>query len=181
MGKMRPDSDIPVSVIRDLRERFAMTVTVGKEDNPRSEEMSLPPAPTMKIVEEPRYSGITAYTCTQCNIPSPRSNTLSIPLGPEVLVPKSEYVFLSVDGSSTGLGPGEGYMYSKMSDDEYSKTKYHPHSAEVPTHSDALPSDKTTSFCANYMLRVNALAAIPINSEFSGRNQQPPSLVCKSR
>jgi len=56
--------------------------------------MTLPPTPTLKLIEEARYSSLFEDDCTQCaNGGSNRSGTLSIDLQfDEVIVPRSEFV-----------------------------------------------------------------------------------------
>ena len=115
-GSLKSGNGIPIAVTRDSTVAFDMTVLAGSD----TEEMTLPPTPTLKLIEEARYSSLFEDDCTQCaNGGNHRSGTLAIDLPfDEVIVPRSEFVETGGSGSPSTFSPNQNGAIFGSSDEK---------------------------------------------------------------
>lgn len=170
-GTLHSGSGIPISVTRDPAVTFDMTILGGSD----TEEMTLPPAPTLKLIEEARYSSLFEDDCTQCdNGGNHRNGTLSIDLPfNEVIVPRSEFVETAGSGSDPALSPSSsGALFAGLDPNQYSQV-YRPRNLATPVN---VSASSPTSFCRRWLLSVKVLVAVPIGANSSGREQPKPEV-----
>jgi hypothetical protein len=152
---------MPIAVSRDVSLPFDMTVVAGNEP----EEMTLPPAPTMKFIEEARYSVLYENYCMQCaNGGNNRSGTLSINLPfDELILPRSESPEVAISGSPPVNSPGaSGPLFGNLNAAQYSQQAYHPRGIAVTCrHSRLLQSLSTKCRSARKWLMCPLRSRLP--------------------
>lgn len=175
---MSPGSDIPVALTRTGKPDLVMTVTAG-DTKTTSEVMNLAPWPTTHLIQENRYSKPFRSTCSDCIDPSPRSGTLTIELpSDEVVVPRSESILYTSDGSSPDVSPRvppnkSTSLYGSLNPDQYS-LRYQAGKVEVPVSVGEAVNG--TTWCGAWVLAVKVFVPVPIGVESSGREKPQPDI-----
>jgi hypothetical protein len=170
-GQMKLGSQIGVAVTRQAAKPFEMIITAGSQ----TEIMSFPAPPTVKLVEEIRYSPTIESRCDLCNNESVQNATLAINLpDDELIIPRSENVEIYVSGSSPGYSPHNGPLYGTLNLDAYSNV-YRLHDLYVPI---SVSTTAPTKWCGKWLASVKAYVPVPIGTNSSGRQGPKPSITC---